>query len=997
LNNFIKYFLISSCLFLLSLTSFAQTLEEVTVTAARQEQSVQDVAISVQAITSDELQDQHIETADDLASTIPGFDFTEALGGGVVLKVRGLTVATIGSATTAPVITAQNGHQIGNRAFATMGFFDAERIELLEGPQGTLYGRNASAGLINFITAKPGADQFVTLTAGADGLTQLKFARDIQLSDRAVMRVAGTKLDIDPVIFNAGTGNDIDDRDSFGFRTTIEAEIDDQNTLTLQLEKLNVNDQRQNYGLSACNRDPFFGCDPLTEDFSVHLNRATVSSGTIANQFNLLTNINHSGADLYASTEATRINSIDVINKDVDPVRKDEFDMIALTNVTELDNMTITLKGTHIQQSYYHLTDNDHSNASDPLNGALMPSLVIPSLRTFCLGTLTNVTTDRAFECTDLSNLSQQFEINFVSDFDGPFNFTAGAYNYMDTVYSAYTIQTTAYALLNDFDQHPYLTMFGTAAPTMATYGGQEFYKIFGGALASTAIVDTNGNTLNEAVAAVAAAGGNAQAQALATVTFLQNTMAPAIALECAALAAGETCVKSMPIEAGGLIADQRTQRTSQAVYGEFYWTPMDNLKFTLGARYMDDRFHTASMQGLSDSAYTGGAACVTTAYETCYQQGATRTNSKDENSTYKAAVQYDYDQGMVYLSFVTGVRPEGAQPDATLYKAAESEQIEIGTRNIFFDGAMRLNVTAFRQEVENSQQSVIRFSSAYIEPHDMVHQGVQMNLQSFVTPSTIISLNALVTDSTFDTVAATAANTTASATVVADVTGYAFASGSTSLEPHNPTNAVTFETIARTTAATTSLGGSTTQDSALQDICSNFFGAAVCGTLSMYSKATDAEGNVAYLINAYGDVFAIADGAYNPAALGLGTYQKFVEIGGNKVPGTADLESTVTLTQLYQFGGGSGSLNLSYHYKDKTYGDIFNAERYSVDDTEYFNFNATYSPDNADWYVNLWARNLADKRYINSIARNSNLQGGSPFLTFDQGRKVGLDLGLDF
>ena len=61
-----KYFLISLSLFSISFTSFAQTIEEVTVTAARQEQSVQDVAISVQAITSDELQDQHIETADDL-------------------------------------------------------------------------------------------------------------------------------------------------------------------------------------------------------------------------------------------------------------------------------------------------------------------------------------------------------------------------------------------------------------------------------------------------------------------------------------------------------------------------------------------------------------------------------------------------------------------------------------------------------------------------------------------------------------------------------------------------------------------------------------------------------------------------------------------------------------------------------------------------------------------------------------------------------------------
>ena len=64
---------------LLNGTALAQTVEEVTVTAARKEQSVQDVAISVQAITSEDLQLGHIETADDLTSTIPGFDFTEAL------------------------------------------------------------------------------------------------------------------------------------------------------------------------------------------------------------------------------------------------------------------------------------------------------------------------------------------------------------------------------------------------------------------------------------------------------------------------------------------------------------------------------------------------------------------------------------------------------------------------------------------------------------------------------------------------------------------------------------------------------------------------------------------------------------------------------------------------------------------------------------------------------------------------------------------------------
>ena len=108
MKNFIKYLAISAALMLLSTFAFAQTVEEVTVTAARKEQSIQDVAISVQAITGDDLDLQHIDTADDLASTVPGFDFTEGLGSGVLLKVRGLSVVTITSAATAAAITAQN-------------------------------------------------------------------------------------------------------------------------------------------------------------------------------------------------------------------------------------------------------------------------------------------------------------------------------------------------------------------------------------------------------------------------------------------------------------------------------------------------------------------------------------------------------------------------------------------------------------------------------------------------------------------------------------------------------------------------------------------------------------------------------------------------------------------------------------------------------------------------------------------------------------------------
>ncbi len=987
LKNPTKYFFISLILLFLNATALAQTIEEVTVTAARKEQSVQDVAISVQAISGDDLQLQHIETAADLSSTVPGFDFTEALGSGVDLKIRGLLLTSIGSAGATPAITAQNGHQIGNRPFSTIGFYDSERIEILEGPQGTLYGRNSTTGLINFITAKPGSGQYVMLTSGADGLSQLKFARDFELSDTVSMRIAGTKYDKDGVVLNSGTGNDIDDRDSFGIRTTIVAEMDDRNTLTAQLEKTAVNDNRLNFGLSACNRDSFFGCSPLTNDFSVHLNRPVDVRGSIANTFNTLTNINASGSDLFAATDASRISSIDVINKDIDASRKDNFRLASLTNVTELDNMTITLKGTHINQDYRHLDDNDHSNATGALNSSLIPApaFSIPSVRTFCLGTLTNVTNDFASECSEVELTTNQYEINIVSDFDGPFNFTVGAYDYREETYNQYNIQQLGYLLVNDFDQHPYSTsgLFGSYTPTMNTFGGQAFYGVFAAALLSnqTAIANAFGT------------------DTVTGVGLLQNTVGPGINAACEGLNPAfatngvNPCVKSMPVQAGGLITDQRTNRNSSAVYGEFYWDALDNVRVTLGARYMDDRFATRTMQGLSDTAYTGGPACLTTNYEECYQQGSVTSNAKNEATTYKFAVQYDYADGMVYASFVTGNRPQGANPDGTVYREAESEQIEIGTRNIFFGGALRLNATFFSQDIEDSQRGVIRFASTYVEPHDLTHEGFQLNLQGFITSSTIISVNALTTDSTFDTEAATTANTSFSASL-----GYAFAAGSMSLDSQNPTASTSFSNFTRASAVaqTVIAADGTTVDSALQQIC-GALPAAISRACATVTYATDSSGN--YLINPYGEIYAIANAQFAPInqAQGLGTYNVMQEIGGNKVPGTADLETTVTLTQLYQFGGGSGLINLSYHYKDKTFGDSFNNERYASPDTEYFNLNATFEPDNADWYVNVWARNILDKRHINFISKNSNLQGANPFITFDEGRKMGLDFGYNF
>ena len=973
----------------MSLTSFAQTLEEVTVTAARQEQSVQDVAISVQAISSDDLVTQHIESADDLAETIPGIGFAQNIGTGVALKIRGLTFETIGAAQTAPGITAFNGHTVGNRTWGSMGFLDAERIEVLEGPQGTLYGRNSTTGIVNFISNTPGAAQYLNLTAGQDGLGQFSFARDFDF-DGGSLRFAGAKYDKDGVIYNSGTLNDIDSRDSFQARLSGEFEMDEQNTLSFVYERSNINDSRQNVGTSACKRSDFFGCDPVVGDITPYLNQPVNTRGSVSNTFNILTNVNASNTDFFAATAASAVADIDTVNKDTDPLRIETQEMFQLTNVMELDDYTVTFRGTYTDSRFQMFDDNDHGNATGTLNGSLIPSMVIPELRTLCKGTLTNVTTDMAFECADAGFHDEQYEVNVVSDLSGPHNFTAGAYVYQSSAHNPYTIQTTSYLLLNDFDQHPYATMF---SGLLNSYGGQDFYTTFAGSLASNLVgigkaVDGVGG---DGYALAVAAAGGADADVAALVNHLSTVTAPYIIANCEGSAANNSsCIKDMPAEAGGLINDQRTQRYGSALYGEYYFQATDNIKLTLGARYMDDRYTTQSMNNLSDGAYSSDGKtaavpeCNTADYEACYQAGASVATDKNEVATYLLGAQYDYDQGMVYFSAKTGNRPGGANPDTSKYGESKSTQYEIGTKNVLFGGAMRLNATYFTQEVEDAHWSVIRVSSAYTNLHSMTHEGFQVNMQAFVTPSTILSISALATDSTFDTETGDL--------VISSEVGALYA-GSTTVDPHNPTQATSF-----TEFAVADLKAGNAQQVAIYNTvnaaCEQSPLSAFCPFVSHY--AADENGN--YFINPQG----LVAGTVNlPATLQAGAAvlvdSVYAQIGGNKVPGSADLETNVVLTQLYQGLGGSGTINLSYRYTDEFEGDIWNNSRFRNPASEFFNLNATYEPDNADWYVNLWARNIMDKRQQTSRQRTSTLQGGNPFVTFSQGMILGLDFGYNF
>lgn len=175
---------------------FAQTpgLEEVLVTAQKRVESLQDAAIPIDAIEQTELTRAGIESGLDLGALSPSLGISAGGGPLASIFVRGVGAVTAGPLFDAAVAQNYDGVYLGrSSAAAGVNFFDMERVELLKGPQGTLYGRNATGGVINYIPAKPnmdGRNGYLEAEVGNYSKLGLQGALNLPLSDTAALRVA---------------------------------------------------------------------------------------------------------------------------------------------------------------------------------------------------------------------------------------------------------------------------------------------------------------------------------------------------------------------------------------------------------------------------------------------------------------------------------------------------------------------------------------------------------------------------------------------------------------------------------------------------------------------------------------------------------------------------------------------------------------------------------------------------------------------------------------
>lgn len=199
-----------------------EMLEEIVVTATKRAVSLSDLAAAGNVIGSDRLGPGSIENVRDIVVDIPNLSIGDQFGFARVF-MRGIGMTSIDIGGEGAVAFLQDGAIVPRPAAQLMGMFDLEQVEVLRGPQGTLYGRGATAGVINLVTQKPGQELggYVNLTAGNYSLFSFEGALDLPLTDTLGMRLA-TKLEQrDGYGENLFTGNDVDDRDAQAYRVSI--------------------------------------------------------------------------------------------------------------------------------------------------------------------------------------------------------------------------------------------------------------------------------------------------------------------------------------------------------------------------------------------------------------------------------------------------------------------------------------------------------------------------------------------------------------------------------------------------------------------------------------------------------------------------------------------------------------------------------------------------------------------------------------------------------
>jgi iron complex outermembrane receptor protein len=671
-------------------------IEEIVVTAQRSAQSLQDVPIAVSAFTAQALEKQQINNPSDLQLTLPNITFTKGNFTGSSFTIRGIGDLCVGgTCDSATAIHTNDLPLFGTRLFETE-FFDLERVEVLRGPQGTLFGRNATSGVINFITAKPTMDAIHAAGEadyGNHNTIRIKGMINLPITDQLAVRFAGTYLKRDGYTHNLYDNTKIDDRDQYALRGSLRWTPGDNTTIDLMGYYFHEKDNRMRIQKQLCQRDPtgVLGCLPGSLDHGT-TNANSTFVGTLSSKefLNLNGGLGALGlGSLYGPDPyANNVNPLDprAVSTDFKPTYF--TDEIQASAKIDHDFGPVSLKVSGLyqrnqvdSQQDYNLSVQDRSVYAPGLNtlayfasGAAGPALaqfgkvasaLIPNGPNGVLCTSLAETTGTGafgghsycamtpedFDRSKSRNEAYTGEAILSSHLDGKLNFLVGG------IYNRITSKDVDY-YVNSFGIDYIAGVLGTAT----SLGQQATNPAFPNSYLGT--------------------------------PFYRNNQ-----------------------------SDYKLE--SYGLFGEAYFQVADNVKITGGIRYNHDSKTVSARTTLANFLVPYG---TTSAFSSPFVGAFDADAGRPGNQLYqKRDVSFgemtgrfviDWkvtDENLLYASYSRGYKSGGINPPLSpVFAVTESfdpefiDSFEVGSKNTFLDGTLRLNLTAFYYKYKGLQLSRI-------------------------------------------------------------------------------------------------------------------------------------------------------------------------------------------------------------------------------------------------------------------------------------------------
>ncbi len=243
-------------------------IETVVVTAEKRAEDIQSVPISITAYTAQDFGHPPGQAVQGLVFSTPNVSYTKGNFTGANFQIRGIGVTAIGYDAESGVAVHFDDIFLSAPPLAEATFYDLERVEVLRGPQSTLYGRGATGGSVNIISAKPDLDAFgadVEASYGNYNAKEVKGMVNLPVIDgELALRVAGDWTQRDGFVTNVLNGDKLDDRDEYSYRASLRWQPKEGTTIDLIGAISKEDDNRMRSQKQYCSSDPTgtLGCLP---------------------------------------------------------------------------------------------------------------------------------------------------------------------------------------------------------------------------------------------------------------------------------------------------------------------------------------------------------------------------------------------------------------------------------------------------------------------------------------------------------------------------------------------------------------------------------------------------------------------------------------------------------------------------------------------------------------------------------------------------------------